>query len=343
MGKHSKIEGATPVEHPFIWLDIPSERAVSAELRAVLPDQSNQFEIPFADQKLKLNGPVIGTSESLRFCTTLDVGGQELVMWTHNNLLGFLLQAFEHNPDVSLYGADITPLILEHLAQPLLDRFAQALDVAKVTVLSYRRTQDSPIGDVIPMSTTDEAGVTHYVALSGPTPLLARIAGLFGLAPDQRSRVSTGDIPFNCVLMGQDFEVDAADIVALQPEDVLVLDAAWLNSHGFVLRAAERLSARVTREDGVLRLMTDFHPLKRTNDMPALNRSVDDLPVTVSIELARKDIVLSELDTLSVGDVMSFDEDDLNAVTLTANGAPLGSGVLVKVDDQIAIRLTDTA
>ena len=65
------------------------------------------------------------------------------------------------------------------------------------------------------------------------------------------------------------------------------------------------------------------------------------LPVTLRIELGTTTLTLDELSGLEVGSLLPFVDALPTSVTISANGKPFARGDLVRLDGQIAVRLTE--
>lgn len=343
MGKHSNIDMAVPAEEPFVWPELKSEHVISSALRAALPSQVTTSSVELGPTTVQITGPLAEVDKDLCMQTILSVDDHDVTLWCDKDVLRFVLALFEHNPEVEDYPADTLPLIFEHLTQPILEKLQKPFEAETISIATHGRAKGKPTGDFISFSMMIESHETYFFAVEGPASVLKKIASLFGSNPQERQTVRLDQIPFDCRLLGQDFEVSSSDLVALKPEDVLVLDAAWFDTNALVLTVADTLTATASDDNGALCLVNTFQPQIRKTAMPDLDPTSNELPVTVSIELARKDVVLSELEGLSAGDAIAFHKGELKEVSLTANGAHLGNGVLVKIDDQIAIRLTEVA
>ena len=67
--------------------------------------------------------------------------------------------------------------------------------------------------------------------------------------------------------------------------------------------------------------------------------SIDDIPVTASFEIGRKDVTVKELREFKDGTIISFPGTEDNQIKITVNGKEIGLGTLVQVDDCIGVKI----
>ncbi len=67
--------------------------------------------------------------------------------------------------------------------------------------------------------------------------------------------------------------------------------------------------------------------------------SIDDIPVTASFEIGRKDVTVKELREFKDGTIISFPGTEDNQIKITVNGKEIGWGTLVQVDDCIGVKI----
>lgn len=68
--------------------------------------------------------------------------------------------------------------------------------------------------------------------------------------------------------------------------------------------------------------------------------SLDDLVVTVRIELAARRLRLEEVAQLRVGHILELGCKPTDPVTLTIDGRPIARGELVDVEGRLGVRIT---
>lgn len=72
---------------------------------------------------------------------------------------------------------------------------------------------------------------------------------------------------------------------------------------------------------------------------PAVNFGVD-LPVTLIVELGRVGLPLAKLADLKPGDILDLKRNSREPVELTSNGRLIARGELVRVEENIGVRIT---
>lgn len=67
--------------------------------------------------------------------------------------------------------------------------------------------------------------------------------------------------------------------------------------------------------------------------------SIDDLPVSISLEIDRKQVSIETLSQLTAGKVMKFSDKSPDTVRVFANNKYFADATLLMVDDQVAVRI----
>jgi|GEM_PF-5762382 len=330
------------------WPVQPEMWAIAPGLHAATPVEPVTIEHAFRDETLTLTGPLAPDLAHHASRTLLSIDGDEAVLWAEDYLLRTLLELAGHVDDPARYSADTHALIIDHLARPLLEALATVLEATTVEVLDHGAAGgDRPDDGALAMAVSVSGRAETRLVLSAPDDTLGRFTTL--LAPQERhgtkppAKIRTAGIGFVCTLLAPEFEIDGEDLASLQENDVVVLDAQWLEAETFRLCVAEALVATVFRDGDALHLRSEFEPFRRNDTMARDPGTFSTLPVTVCIELARKSLSLEELEGAGVGDVLDFADASLDTVSLTANGREVGKGVLVRSGDQVGIRLTSVA
>lgn len=148
-------------------------------------------------------------------------------------------------------------------------------------------------------------------ALAGPPSVPDRLASL-RLSASLRSGASA---------------VPAAELHALSPGDVLLLDAAPSAQAHLVLPGGFRLSGAFEEET--------FH----VEEM-AMTEHAAAAPVTLEVELARVTVTLGELSRLEPGAAMALHLDRRGLVTLRVGERAVARGELVDIEGAVGVRIT---
>lgn len=74
-------------------------------------------------------------------------------------------------------------------------------------------------------------------------------------------------------------------------------------------------------------------------NQPAI-ASLQNIPITVMVEIARVGMDLSQLSTVSVGDCLTLDLSPGNSIRLLVNGCVMGHGELVRLEERMGVRIT---
>ena len=261
----------------------------------------------------------------------------------------------------------LAALVVEHLLGGLLDRFEAAsgltvamtsVDIASVSMAgTFPATAiplrigcalwDEPVGGILSSTDHGAEDILEELVDVIPCPKTdapSKAAVLAGMA--------------DALVLGPKLTMTRAELRELCPGDGVLLPPQASLIDELFLRIANHLTARceIDSESRGLRLisapepdhsspsarldptlgashdpMKEFSPM--STDTARREGVLDDLPLTLSIELSRTEIPFHELERLWVGSIVSvpgaFDTD----VTLIANGRRFARGELVAVED----------
>ncbi|MEO0930250.1 MAG: FliM/FliN family flagellar motor switch protein [Pseudomonadota bacterium] len=346
MGKHSQIATDKVVVQPFIWPPLPRAQSIPDGIDGLPPAVVDIGDLRIGQVALKLRGPISVPPHSLVHLTRLRIGDEILEIASSENLLELALDANNHAADIAEYAREVHAIVLEHLAEPLIKALSDQLGVRDVQVLDHKRIDAPHSGPSIGLKAIGFRDVEVRMQLSGPTKLLRQVAALLNPAIEETKTVCLDHVTTAAVLFAPDIEINQPALREIADGDALLLERSWFAPEKFSLQLAGGPRADVLLEDNSLRLRAPFQPQRRISQMskaPMPDDAVTDTPVTISVELARKEVALGDVIGLAAGAIVPFETDDLTKVVLTANGHRIANGELVNVDDQIAIRLTDVS
>ncbi len=148
-------------------------------------------------------------------------------------------------------------------------------------------------------------------------------------------------------------EIDIGTLKNLDTGDVILLESGDKQQPFMELRAANKqiwLGRKIPEQNAVEILAIQKTPLlagnsaefnKDNNVMSEHDDGtvIDDIPVTMTFEVGRKDITVRDLGDLQEGSVISFPGEDTKEVCLVINGKEIGWGTLVRVGDDIGVKI----
>ncbi len=151
------------------------------------------------------------------------------------------------------------------------------------------------------------------------------------------------------------------ELRGLRPGDALLLDESWLRpaangafagevrarlagGHAFRVRCALAPEAlRITKiEVGLAPGAKEGTKMEPQTKTDATSRA-NDVPLEVSIEIARFTLPLAEVASLAVGEVLATGRGIGERVTLRANGQAVATGELVEVEGEVGMRILSLA
>jgi type III secretion protein Q len=175
-------------------------------------------------------------------------------------------------------------------------------------------------------------------------------------------------------------ELDCGDLAQIGAGDVLMFDECWLQAqNSLAVRVGNQAlrcvldGSRLVVTEGWRKTMDDVQDRPRGDEdededpdfdgelddegdedeeepgrreaMRAAGEafSVDAIPVRLGFELGERTVELGELRSITVGHVFELGRDLRRAVTIRANGKPIGIGELVNVDGQLGVSILEIA
>lgn len=111
---------------------------------------------------------------------------------------------------------------------------------------------------------------------------------------------------------------------------------------------SESSSTQTTKEDHTKKAaqVKETPPEKNTSEKPASSskeaiRHVDDIPLTISIEVGRLEMTVKKLSDLQPGNLLELDPNPENDVDLVINGSRVGRGELLRIGENLAVRVLE--
>jgi type III secretion protein Q len=178
---------------------------------------------------------------------------------------------------------------------------------------------------------------------------------------DEASRVpySLMGIELKLVAVAGDTRLNRAEVDALQPGDVVLLDRCgffrqrgeWVGFVDVMIAGAKRTVWRCAAADRELRIESVSQSEEQTmgkgetqtlENPEQLMKLAGDAPIEVVVELSRFTLTLEEIGALRVGEVLSTGRPIGERVTLRAGGRAIASGELMDVEGEVGVRILST-
>ncbi|MEO1066829.1 MAG: FliM/FliN family flagellar motor switch protein [Pseudomonadota bacterium] len=275
--------------------------------------------------------------------------------------------------DVTSFLAEQQPkaaaLLLEDAFHDLVERLEQCFG-APISFLACR-TGDADEAEML--IAAFEAGGFYEIWIEDPSgtplPVLVSLDGgvrttflnLVDQIPRARQQIkNAADLRLNCKVVLCAFDIALADLRTLQPSDVILVPElgankgdllqktcvfrvgnfdlpAKLNDHGKTVTILETQSS-----SGDLLMQSDnevgddgaAHYEEHDNPVP-----FSDVAVTLSFEMARKQMPLKSLQQIAPGYVFDLQSDIASPIDIRVNGQLIGKGEIVEVCDALGVRV----
>ncbi len=121
----------------------------------------------------------------------------------------------------------------------------------------------------------------------------------------------------------------AGDVVLIAPDPVARLGESGF---GFRLTARDSNFSHLSADKQVERLI-------RVDTSSALQ----ELPVSLQVILAEREFTLADLEKLGAGTVIELGRDESSPVQLALNGKLMGTGMLVRIEGHLGVRVVGWA
>lgn len=247
--------------------------------------------------------------------------------------------------------ASLAALVVEHLLTPAIEQAERALGLP-IRILAVRaaRARISGAAPTLRLKAVSSLwlGVVHLeiLAASADADRLLRKA-LGQLVSEEADQPL--DLPTWVTLTSPGFALPLAELKALCVGDALMLDSRWSPHDEVVVRLSPSVSAtaswsfnRLTLADVPRKGSGKEHaPMTQLQTDDAF--TVEDLPVTLTLELDRIEVPFATVAGLKAGSVLSFDTPLPETVRVLANGRPFATAGLVQIDGRLGIRITALA
>jgi type III secretion protein Q len=323
-------------------------RVSRAEAAASRSRHRPRAELPFTDGRHRMT--MAETTDAGigpdTICLTLHWGAHVLLVRCSRGAMRQALAAMEPTLDPTAIPAELFGLLVEAAFLPT------------IAAAERRLGCDIRIATVQPDAEPPAAGGLHLVlddgerrwpvqvsSTAGGDGALAALLQAWPVAPRAMSR-----FPLQAALRLGTTPLSIAALRTLRPDDVVLFRT--MAATGATLVLAETWMAPAERKDGGWRLSGAPRPAGSRDDkewiMPQdsepmeQGRAVgdpDEIPVRMTFDIGRIEIPLGDLRRLGVGAVVELDRDIDELVRISANGRPIGDGVLVDVEGRAGVRI----
>ncbi|MCC8939917.1 type III secretion system cytoplasmic ring protein SctQ [Bradyrhizobium sp. Arg62] len=278
-----------------------------------------------------------------------DAGGETVILSLPGPLAEALIEIVQNG--LTLSSEPTRSLILELALEPLLaplERLAQRS-------LQLVRTDEAPSRgpylefDVAYGPLTSKARLLLFSSLDGPVPPAFRALGeLLGRLPRQTPKLFS-ELPV--IVAGQigSLRVTIGLVRQARQGDALLPDAIPL-ARGQIILTADRLWAPAEIAGDRLVLRGPFrlqpHPLNsgpmttqpQAQQLPS-EADIDSLEITLVFECGRRPMPLGTLRSINEGHVFELGRPLDGPVEILANGQRIGRGDIVRIGEELAVRL----
>lgn len=332
---HQTIKTNLTVTAPFEWPALPIATNLPTQM------QIGAFDVAIADQSITLTGPT--SPDAAQMMVTLRLSDETLRVFVPEDGMAALLDLHGIADDWQNYKADTMAMVIEHLMHPVFE--AAGLEPeSDFAVLKVGRA--GKMTPEVGLLAELPCGKTVALGIDASKMMLARLITHLSANTIQPERPTFDDLSFHVTLLGPSFHVPAERLAACAPGDGFLLERDWSSLARAQLSVAGQICAAARHMvdgfqlSGQLAIPNTPAQRKEPNMSMIEDSQIDSLPVTLRICLGETMLTLSQLRSLEDGDVLPFAEELPTTVDISANGQPFGRGDLVRIDGQVAVRLT---
>jgi type III secretion system YscQ/HrcQ family protein len=281
------------------------------------------------------------------------LGGELIILRCQRSVAGAMVQRAGHAADKPALHTDapLAALVLEHLLTPALEAL-EATFSTSIQLLSVRRAESDLAvkGIVTRLQITADLWPAMVCvelqasATSGDTVLRRMFERLLGPPPEPPFHLTT-----QVSLLSPGFKLTLSEVQALTPGDALMLDDRWLPTNEANIGVAGHFAAPATWRGNRLHLTgalkrsnaKDMDPMMTSETEPDRVFDLDDLPVTLTLELDRIELPFFAIADLNAGSVLPFGTPLPQTVRVLINGRLFATAGLVQIDGRLGIRIAD--
>ncbi|GAA0033614.1 type III secretion system cytoplasmic ring protein SctQ [Bradyrhizobium ottawaense] len=279
-----------------------------------------------------------------------EVEGETLILSLPGKLAEALVRTVQNG--LTLPSEPARSLVLEFALEPLLaalERMTQR-NLQLVRTEEARSTQPYLEFDVAYGELASKARLLLFSPFDGPVPPAFTVLGeLLGRLPRQAARllselpvIVAGHIGSLRVAIGVLRQAEQGD--ALLPDTiplargqiVLVADRLWapaeIGGDRLVLRGPFRLRSHPLKSEDVM-------PQNQMQQQPPSEADIDSIEITLVFECGRWPMPLGTLRTINEGHVFELGRHLDGPVDIVANGQRIGRGDIVRIGEELAVRL----
>jgi flagellar motor switch/type III secretory pathway protein FliN len=349
MGKHQLPDILTISPEPFVWPELPRLTEADLETAARMPSQPVVHPFFCAERRGQITFPAALDAVLPQRICDVTVGHHRFRIWTEAALVGTLAKAagFEEVDDTEI-GPETSALVVEFLLELFIDALEDGLG-GPISVTAYQVATAAPPPLALPTAIS-VAGLRNVsLWITGEAGALNML--LAHLAPEPSAIRQLRPLPESLTkaarIIGPQFQIDKEIFDRLAVGDALLLpiaqgdDIASRIVIGDHLTAAIRTTAKGFELSDVPAFVTP-KPASTEGDLAMTHETqttANDMPVTLSIELAQTRIPLRALQELQIGSVLPFGTELPKTVRLLVDDKSFAEAELVQLEQNLAVRL----
>lgn len=279
---------------------------------------------------------------------TCDIGGVLTKIATKTDLLAMVAARADLASGLDTLSATQRALVVEHVLSDdlarLEDQFGTSIEIREAeTNVSF------PIAEASLCLTarTDGAVPMRLYLQSDDTD--AFLAALEAKFPARAAR-DMGWVRTRTAIIGPLAKMPAVRLSQLAVGDVFLPAPGWSDRDAeLFLQVSDQHIAPLTHSENggvqidgpTVKLSQIIHLNEQDTTMTATdtNATLADPNVLITVELTRTDMPVSQLQLVQDGDVIDFDINQVETVTICTNGKPFAEGTLVQLDDAVGVHV----
>ncbi len=351
-----KLDMHMRLQHPLMRLRSMSRTTADLSNRLAASRSELSFSLRDATVKISPFGGVQDTSGKEWERTYLQIGERFFHLTFDQSVLQDLLDVSECFQDVAELSSLSAAVVFEHFFSDVLSK-AEAHLEESITITGHEMS-DGPDAEDFHLCFKAEypllaGGCVRFLLGGGDDDLSFLIKAFCALGHSGPQKSAT-DFLLPTTLTSQRFQIGIGDMRAFSEFDVILLSVRHPNELAQRIVVSGQIVGELTRGNNGLKLSGNLKPLHNNPQPKPENEDTmsapeedpvgfDDLTVSLHIEIDRKEILLSELQSLVAGSIVPFDSKTPEMVKVYAGGRFFAQGELVKVDEKVGVRLIQMA
>jgi flagellar motor switch/type III secretory pathway protein FliN len=349
MGKMENQLSEFQVPQRFRWPRLVHLDEVDKQLLRIRPQQRFETKLHFLDANLKFRIPVASNPEQLERRLILKFGRNEIILNCSNDFFPKLLDKMGYRDDIHTMSPASAALTANLALLRLLQQQKEWASL-KPRVMSYEHHEGPAPKISCAFSLIDDRGTIETLTISGKVSVLGRVIQILTNGAKLEKREIRSNICLPVRVFAPKFETSIKTLRSLKVGDGMSLPLKWEMLEKRKVIISSHLQINIERTDDDWRCIGEPSTISENqeegarkfimSDISKQKEPANDLPIIVNLMVAETKVTLAELEQICDGNILPFHQKLTHLAKLMIGDDVFAEGELVKLDGNVAVRLT---